>query len=82
MSIVRVVDKLIPGKKLRHTYGTWCYRVSRREYDILPLTNIPFEGHEFPAPKNADAYLTKLYGEYMTIPEVQDVHVKHIEFLK
>ena len=82
MSIVRVVDKLIPGKKLRYTYGTWCYREKRDDKDIFPLSTIQFEGYEFPAPCNADGYLSKLYGSYMAIPKVKDPHSSKVEFLK
>ena len=82
MSAIRIIAKLIPGKEFRYTYGTWCYRENRKEKDIIPLSTIQFEGYKFPAPSDADAYLSKLYGKYMTLPDVKDVHVKHVEFLK
>ena len=37
--------------------------------DIFPLSKIEFEGHKFPCPNNADAYLKELYGNtYMELP--------------
>jgi lipopolysaccharide cholinephosphotransferase len=74
--------KLVPGKKLRHTYGAWCYEVERYNDELYPLTSVEFEGYEFPAPGNVDAYLRRLYGNYMQIPDVKQTHVKTIEFLE
>ena len=80
--IIRALMKLVPGKKLRHTYGAWCYEVERYNDELYPLTRVEFEGYEFPAPGNVDAYLRRLYGNYMQIPDVKQTHVKQIEFLK
>jgi lipopolysaccharide cholinephosphotransferase len=78
----RAISNLFPGQQLRHTYGTWCYRKPRFEEDLFPLTTIKFEGYDFPAPHNSDAYLRKIYGDYMQLPEVKEVHTKTIEFLE
>ena len=80
--IIRALMKLVPGKKLRHTYGAWCYKVERYNDELYPLTSVKFEGYEFPVPSNVDAYLRRLYGNYMQIPDVKETHVKTIEFLK
>lgn len=54
--------------ELMHTWD--CYHPSRRYMnDIFPLTEITFENRKFFAPHNTDAYLTKIYGDYMTIPD-------------
>lgn len=37
--------------------------------DMIPKRMALFEGHEFPIPEGCEAYLEKLYGDYMTIPE-------------
>lgn len=49
--------------------------------DIFPLSEIEFEGHKFPCPNNADAYLKELYGNtYMELPPEKDRvwHAKEI----
>ena len=78
----RAISNLFPGQQLRHTYGTWCYRKARFEEDLFPLTTVQFEGYTFPAPHDSDAYLRKIYGDYMQIPAEKEIHTKHIEFLK
>ena len=40
--------------------------------DMIPKRMILFEGHEFPVPDGCEAYLEKLYGDYMTVPEEKD----------
>lgn len=49
--------------------------------NIFPLSEIEFEGHKFPCPNNADAYLKELYGDtYMVLPPEKDRvwHAKEI----
>ena len=46
---------------------------------IEPLENVSFEGYNFPAPKDIDAYLSKRYGEhYWELPP--DINVQHKSF--
>ena len=80
--IIRGLMKLFPGKKFGHTYGAWYYKVERCEQDIFPLTTVVFEGHEFPAPHDVDAYLRRQYGDYMKIPDVKATHMQQVEFLE
>ena len=40
-----------------------------RRADMLPVEYVDFEDTKMPVPNNADAYLLKLYGDYMVIPE-------------
>ena len=42
-----------------------------------------FEGHVFRIAGNWDAYLTRLYGDYMSLPEMSNIHthVSHLVFL-
>ena len=47
------------------------YGVVYHNSDVFPLSTVSFEGLEFPAPGNPDAYLTALYGDYMTIPPIE-----------
>ena len=52
--------------------------------DLLPLTTVTFEGHEFPAPVNTDNYLRKIYGDYMRLPDIDkiEVHAVKVDFFK
>jgi len=49
---------------------------------IFPLSNILFEGKYYNAPADVDAYLRKMYGNYMEIPRVESrkIHNKYIVF--
>ncbi|MBM6780689.1 LicD family protein [Bacteroides mediterraneensis] len=44
------------------------YGIMHRKDSIFPLGRMTFEGKEFPAPHNPDAYLKDLYKNYMEIP--------------
>lgn len=44
------------------------YGIKHRRDSILPLGSITFEGREFMAPANPDAYLRDLYGDYTKLP--------------
>jgi lipopolysaccharide cholinephosphotransferase len=55
-----------------------------KKSDYFDLTKLEFEGKYFYAPKNYDAILTELYGDYMTMPKVEDRvwHAKEMKKLK
>ncbi len=82
IALLRVLMRVIPGKQLCYSYGTWCYKEDRERTEVFPLGMVEFEGYKFPAPGNADGYLRRLYGNYMQIPDTKDTHVKTIEFLE
>ena len=42
--------------------------------DILPLAQASFEGKMMPVPKDADAYLTNVYGDWRKLPS--DAQIK------
>lgn len=44
------------------------YGIMHRKDSVFPLSTITFEGKDFPAPGNVDAYLKDLYKNYMDIP--------------
>ena len=51
-----------------HIWGE--YPNSRRYMaDIFPLKEATFEGKSFFVPHDTDAYLRKIYGDYMAIPD-------------
>lgn len=57
------------------------YGIMHRQDSIFPVGNIKFEGKEFPAPANPDAYLSDLYKNYMEIPP-EEKRVIHSVFIQ
>lgn len=52
------------GIDYNHQWKNWFTR-----YDVVnPLKTISFEGVEFPCMNNPDAFLTRVYGDYMSYP--------------
>ncbi len=51
--------------------------------EMFPLKRYPFENTEFYGPKNADALLSRCYGDYMQLPpeEKRHPHYSKVEFL-
>ncbi|ASQ47319.1 LicD family protein [Legionella clemsonensis] len=45
--------------------------------DIYPLKRVTFETGQFLIPNRAEAILTQLYGDYMTLPPEQERKMKH-----
>lgn len=81
--VLRFLAKLFPGKALRHSFGT-AYFKPRYMEDIFPLTEMEFEGKMFPVPHNTDALLRKIYGDYMQLPNLDNIHPHYniLEFYK
>ena len=52
--------------------------------DIFPLTEMEFEGKMFPVPRQTDAVLRKIYGDYMQLPDLENIHPHYnkLEFYK
>ncbi len=50
------------------------YGIMHRTDSIFPLSRISFEGIEFMAPANPDAYLRDLYRNYMQLPPEEKRH--------
>jgi phosphorylcholine metabolism protein LicD len=42
--------------------------------DILPLTTTKFEGMDMPVPKDMDAYLTNVYGDWRRMPTEEAIY--------
>lgn len=61
------------SKKLRHIHGSG-FVGPRYATDLLPVKYVIFEGQLFPIPQNSHHYLKILYGNYMSIPELQKIH--------
>lgn len=66
--ILRVMGLINPRGEYHYSLGTAWPRTTIFLEDTLPLTTMPFEGEELPVPKNTDAYLTRVYGNWRTLP--------------
>lgn len=65
-----------------HSYGIGNSTNHNAQY-MFPVSKVTFEGKEFSAPKDVDTYLTKQYGDYMTVPpkEKRATHFMKVEYL-
>lgn len=72
--IMRLFSRLAPKNILYHTFGVF-FHTPRYAEELFPLSEIEFEGFNFPCPQNYDAYLKRLYGEYMKVPETIEAHI-------
>lgn len=60
-----------PGRDVG--YIIWSFGpCERMPYSFLESTELEFEGSTFTAPRDYDAYLTSIYGDYMTPPPERD----------
>lgn len=67
MWMARAVCAIAKPDHILHSYGIGNTTKHNINY-IFPLGKIEFEGKSFSAPGDANAYLTKQYGDYMKIP--------------
>lgn len=70
MHFARVVCAITCPNHILHSYGIG-NTTNHDAYYMYPLGKITFEGFVFSAPGNSDAYLTKQYGNYRTVPPVE-----------
>ena len=56
-------------------------RESIRNEWLKEFINVEFEGGQYPIIKNYDAYLTHLYGDYMTPPPIDQRNADHLEIV-
>ena len=45
----------------------------RKPEELFPLKKVLFEGSYFWAPANSEAYLTRMYGDYMKLPKLDNL---------
>jgi hypothetical protein len=69
-------SELVWGLDFGHPWRNWF-----TNYDVIfPIKTIGFEGEEFPCINNPDAFLSRVYGDYMSYPK--KITMGHAMFLK
>lgn len=71
--VLRLLGLINPKKEYHYALGMGWARSTFFVRDIFPLSNIEFEGEKFPAPKDTDAYLNKVYGDWRKLPDEQTI---------
>ncbi len=79
VGLVDADGRLFHRDSLMHDFGVPFYNI-RTPQEVFPLQDIEFEGRLFPAPSNPDAYLRRIYGDYMVLPPEKDRHGHEILF--
>ena len=72
--IMKYISAIGAKDQLHHTMGSGFYGPRYRS-DLFPLKVVLFEGDYFPIPNNYDDYLSKLYGNYLNLPDLD-----HLEY--
>lgn len=72
-----------PGAKdiLRHIPGVE-YPAPRNIKDIGQVKYVPFEHISIPVPEHADAYLSRMFGDYMKLPDPDKIETHNIDLNK
>lgn len=63
----RLISKMGNGL-ITPSYSTNTYHARRYKKNMFPCIELEFEGHKFFVPKNYDAHLKLMYGDYMKLP--------------
>ena len=63
-----LIGRINPKGEYHYMLGTGWAKHTFYMKDTMPLTTTTFEGVEFPIPKDIDAYLTNVYGNWQQIP--------------
>ena len=71
--IISLIGLINPKKDYHCALGSGFYDQPFHAEDILPLTTIEFEGCMFPAPKDTDMYLKRLYGDWRRLPTDEQI---------
>lgn len=63
-----LIGRINPKGEYHYMLGTGWAKHTFYMKDTMPLTTTAFEAVEFPIPKDTDAYLTNVYGNWRQIP--------------
>ncbi|MDD6400319.1 MAG: LicD family protein [Lachnospiraceae bacterium] len=71
--IFKVLGKLNVNEEYRNSLGIGWPQHKYYLKDIFPLTKLEFEGEMFPAPGNFDKFLTNIYGDWRSMPSLEQI---------
>lgn len=71
--LLRLVGKINPKGEYHYMIGTGWARPAFDIDTIVPVSVISFEGVDMPAPKDVDAYLKVLYGNWKKLPTEEQI---------
>lgn len=71
--LLRLVGLINPRGEWHYTLGTGWARHTFFMKNTFPLTKTMFEGVEMPVPKDMDAYLTGVYGDWRKMPSAEAI---------
>lgn len=75
VALVDISGRIFHRDTWMHDFGVPFYS-SRTERETFPLSTISFEGCDFPAPADTDAYLRRIYGDWKQLPP-EDQRINH-----
>ncbi len=84
LPLCRLIGLINPKGQYFYELGSGFYNQPYYLDQIFPLSTVTFEGVEFPAPKDVDAYLRNLYGDWRRLPSAQQIEkdMHNPEYLK
>ncbi len=59
--------------ELHYALGKGTYKFDMRYSEIFPVKYVPFEGAVLPVPCDADAFLTRIYGNWHQLPAESEI---------
>lgn len=71
--VMRFFSRFHVTRMVHHTFGT-PYPAPRCIDEIFPLATMDFEGVRLPVPHDYEKYLGRMYGDYMRLPDIENLH--------
>lgn len=71
--LLRLLARLSRSRWVHRSPGI-PYKSRTTHEEIFPTVLVEFEGHRFPAPHDTHAYLTRMFGNYMQLPPLDNIH--------
>lgn len=72
-TILRIIGLVNPKGEYHYSLGTGWEKHTFFMKHTFPLSTARFEGYEFPVPKDMDAYLTHVYGDWRKMPSDKEI---------